>query len=123
MEWTSQIGCTLRPIRYGEDILSLFNAAIVDQFVRLPILCKQVIDLFCSEGDLIVTYRWVERADDVYPLASFFVEYPRHYMELLQMERQGTIGLYYVLDVHLVRSVLNLHTLYQRRAHGEFAQE
>ena len=73
MEWANQIGRTLRPVRYGEDILSLFNAAIVDQFVRLPILCKQVIDLFCSEGDLIVTYRWVERADDVYPLASFFV--------------------------------------------------
>ncbi|ESL07138.1 hypothetical protein TRSC58_05179 [Trypanosoma rangeli SC58] len=114
MDWARQVGATARAPRSAEAVLSLFNQAIVEQFSKLPILRKRLFDVFCAEGDLIVTYKLCERRDDVYSLATFFVEHPRHYLDLLERERQGTVGLYYVLSEELVYREMNLRQLYDR---------
>ncbi|EKF26784.1 hypothetical protein MOQ_009510 [Trypanosoma cruzi marinkellei] len=114
MDWARQVGATARSPRSAESVLFLFNQAIVEQFSKLPILRKRLFDVFCAEGDLIVTYKLCERRDDVYPLATFFVEHPRHYLDLLERERQGTVTLYYVLSEELVCREMNLRQLYDR---------
>ncbi|RNF12723.1 transcription elongation factor SPT6 [Trypanosoma conorhini] len=114
MDWARQVGATARAPRSAEAVLSLFNQALVEQFSKLPILRKRLFDVFCAEGDLIVTYKLCERRDDMYPLATFFVEHPRHYLDLLERERQGTVGLYYVLSEELVYREMNLRQLYDR---------
>ncbi|KEG08389.1 transcription elongation factor SPT6 [Trypanosoma grayi] len=123
MEWAQQVGATARTPRSGEAVLSLFNQAIVEQFSKLPILRKRLFDVFCAEGDLIVTYKQCKRKDDVYPLATFFVEHPRHYLDLLERERQGSVGLYYVLSEELVRREVKLRQLYDRSATDEWSAE
>ncbi|SCU72580.1 Holliday-junction resolvase-like of SPT6/SH2 domain containing protein, putative [Trypanosoma equiperdum] len=112
LEWTSRVGASLNPPRCGETVLWLFNQAITEQFTRLPVLRTRLFNVFCAEGDLIVSYKNSKKADDVYPLASFFVEHSRHYLDLLERERQGTIDLFYVLNDELVRGVAKFGQLY-----------
>ncbi|KAH9588852.1 Transcription elongation factor Spt6 [Trypanosoma melophagium] len=123
MVWAEQVGKTARTPRSGESVLSLFNQAIVEQFSKLPVLRKRLFDLFCAEGDLIVTYKQWKRRDDVYPLATFFVEHPRHYLDFLERERQGRVGLYYVLNEDLIRREMNLRQLYDRSPEDEWSLE
>nr|CCC46785.1 conserved hypothetical protein, fragment [Trypanosoma vivax Y486] len=85
---------------------------ISDMFSRLPILRKRLFDLFCAEGDLIVTYKDCGRQDDIYPIASFFAEHARHYLELLERERQGSLELFYVINDDLVRGAVDFKRLY-----------
>lgn len=118
MEWADHVAKSVSQPATPEYVISLFTKAIVEQFSKLPVLCRQVLDYFCSMGHLIVSYRWVKRMDDVYPLSTFFVEHPKHYLELLQLKEQGKVDLHYVLDEGLVRQVLRENELYHIRPSG-----
>lgn len=119
-EWAANVGSTLEKKMSGEQIISLFTKAIVSQFCRLPILCMAVVDIFCAEGDLIVNYTRSQRADEVFSLASLFTDHPRYFLELLEMERNGVVKLFFVLDQKLVYNVLNLDGLYQKKEDNEW---
>ncbi|KAG8344916.1 Holliday junction resolvase like of SPT6 SH2 domain [Trypanosoma vivax] len=112
MEWARKVSSSTSSLRSAEAVLLLFNQAIVEQFSRLPILRKRLFDLFCAEGDLIVTYKDCGRQDDIYPIASFFAEHARHYLELLERERQGSLELFYVINDDLVRGAVDFKRLY-----------
>ncbi|KAG5495275.1 hypothetical protein JKF63_02340 [Porcisia hertigi] len=113
--WASNIGRTLaRPLE-GEQILSLFTKALVSQFSKAPVLATMVVDVFCAEGDLIVSYKRLGRADQIFSLASMFTEHAQYFLELIEMERNDLVKLYFVLDQKLVYDILNLEGLYQRR--------
>lgn len=114
-EWAEQVAKGLSQNVSPEFIVSLFNNAIIDQFSKLPVLCRKIMDLFSTVGHLIVTYNWVKKPDDIYPLSTFYVEHPRHYLELLQLKSQDQIDLHYVVDEALVRRVLRENELYHVR--------
>lgn len=119
--WAQQVGSVMSPPRSADSILALFNNAIVDSFSKLPLPSKQLLDMFCSEGDLIVSYLTVQRKDDIFPLASFFIDHPRHYIEFAQKERQGAVRLFYVIDEALIRRELKVDQLYQQWPTGDAA--
>lgn len=114
-DWAANVGRTLARPLDGEQILSLFTKALVSQFSKTPILASRVVDVFCAEGDLIVSYKRSERPDQIYSLASVFTEHALYFLELLEMERNDLVKLYFVLDQKLVYDILNLDGLYQRR--------
>ncbi|AIO01610.2 transcription elongation factor, putative [Leishmania panamensis] len=114
-DWAANVGRTLARSLDGEQILSLFTKALVSQFSKAPILANMVVDVFCAEGDLIVTYKRSERADQIFSLASMFTEHAQYFLELLEMEHNDLVKLYFVLDQKLVYDILNLEGLYQRR--------
>lgn len=118
MEWADHVAKTVSQPATPEYVISLFNKAIVEQFSKLPVLCRQVLDYFCSMGHLIVSYRWVKKMDDIFPLSTFFVEHPKHYLELLQLKEQDKVDLHYMLDEGLVRQVLRENELYHIRPSG-----
>lgn len=118
MEWADHVAKSLSQPATPEYVISLFNKAIVEQFSKLPVFCRQVMDYFCSMGHLIVSYNSVKKMDDVYPLSTFFVEHPKHYLELLQLKEQRRVDLHYVLDEALVRQVLRENELYHIRPSG-----
>lgn len=111
-EWAENVGQRVSPPLSPEAVVSHFNHAIIDQFSKLPVLCRQVLERFCTVGHLIVTHKLLRRPDDVFPLSTFFVEHPHHYLELLQMESQQKVSLFYVLDEVYVRQVLRENELY-----------
>jgi transcriptional accessory protein Tex/SPT6 len=114
-DWASNVGRTLSKPMDGEQVLSLFTKALVSQFSKTPILASKVVDVFCAEGDLIVSYKRSERPDEIFSLASIFTEHPQYFLELLEMERNDIVKLYFVLDQKLVYDIMNLDGLYQRR--------
>ncbi|KAG5469241.1 hypothetical protein LSCM4_02639 [Leishmania orientalis] len=114
-EWATNVGRTLARPLDGEQILSLFTKALVSQFSKAPVLASMVMEVFCAEGDLIVSYKRSERADQIFSLASMFTEHAQYFLELLEMERNDLVKLYFVLDQKLVYDILNLEGLYQRR--------
>ncbi|KAG5469594.1 hypothetical protein LSCM1_02825 [Leishmania martiniquensis] len=114
-EWAANVGRTLARPLDGEQILSLFTKALVSQFSKAPVLASMVVEVFCAEGDLIVSYKRAERADQIFSLASMFTEHAQYFLELLEMERNDLVKLYFVLDQKLVYDILNLDGLYQRR--------
>ncbi|GET92066.1 hypothetical protein, conserved [Leishmania tarentolae] len=113
-DWAANVGRTLvRPLG-GEQILSLFTKALVSQFSKAPILATMIVDVFCAEGDLIISYKRSERSDQIFSLASMFTEHAHYFLELLEMERNDLVKLYFVLNQKLVYDILNLEGLYQR---------
>ncbi|AYU82312.1 Holliday-junction resolvase-like of SPT6/SH2 domain containing protein, putative [Leishmania donovani] len=114
-DWAANVGRTLARPLDGEQILSLFTKALVSQFSKAPVLASMVFDVFCAEGDLIVSYKRSERSDQIFSLASMFTEHAQYFLELLEMERNDLVKLYFVLDQKLVYDILNLEGLYQRR--------
>ncbi|KAL7697616.1 Holliday-junction resolvase-like of SPT6/SH2 domain containing protein [Lotmaria passim] len=114
-DWAANVGRTLAKPMDGEQVLSLFTKALVSQFSKAPILASRIVDVFCAEGDLIVSYKRSERADQIFSLASIFTEHALYFLELLEMERNDLVKLYFVLDQKLVYDILNLDGLYQRR--------
>ncbi|KPA84429.1 hypothetical protein ABB37_02404 [Leptomonas pyrrhocoris] len=114
-DWATSVGRTLLKAMDGEQVLSLFTKALVSQFSKTPILASKVVDVFCAEGDLIVSYKRSDRPDQIFSLASVFTEHSQYFLELLEMERNDLVKLYFVLDQKLVYDILNLDGLYQRR--------
>ncbi|KPI86569.1 hypothetical protein ABL78_4344 [Leptomonas seymouri] len=114
-DWAANVGRTLSRPMDGEQVLSLFTKALVSQFSKTPILASKVVDVFCAEGDLIVSHKRSQRPDQIFSLASVFTEHAQYFLELLEMERNDLVKLYFVLDQKLVYDVLNLDGLYQRR--------
>nr|CCC89570.1 conserved hypothetical protein [Trypanosoma congolense IL3000] len=112
MEWAHQISASTSSLCSPDTVLSLFNRAIIEQFSRLPLLRTRLFNVFCAEGDLIVTYKNSSRRDEVYPLARFFVEHSRHYLDLLERERQGGVELFYVLNEELAQREANFERFY-----------
>ncbi|EPY26224.1 hypothetical protein AGDE_11478 [Angomonas deanei] len=89
-----------------EGVSTLFLNVVAEEFSSLPILCKNVIDLFCNAGDLIVTSRGSEE-QQVYPMTEFFTTYPTKIFSLLEKERTGKVFLNFTLDLNGLCNYLN----------------